>query len=66
MWLMSATSSHTRGVWAGGYNPSSNVTFDTMDSTEIATLGNAVQFGTLISKRRSTNGGTSDCHGGLS
>ena len=46
-------SSSTRGVWAGGYNnslsPSSSV--NTMDYVEIATTGNALDFGDMKQKQ---------------
>ena len=46
-------SSSTRGIWAGGYNntlsPSTSV--NTMDYVEIATLGNALDFGDMRQKQ---------------
>ena len=54
-------STQTRGIAAGGRNPS-NV--NTIESVEIATTGNAVDFGDRIKKSQQF-GGCSDSHGGL-
>ena len=57
--------SSTRGVWPGGQSGGgSNV--DTMEYNEIATLGNAVEFGEVAdSTGRTGPGGFSNAHGGL-
>ena len=60
-----AVSSPTRGMWCGGRSPSSPYPSKTeVDYVEIATLGNAKDFGD-ISQGRHTGGGTSNGHGGL-
>ena len=60
-----AVSSPTRGMWCGGRSPSSPYPSNTdVDYVEIATLGNAKDFGD-ISQGRHTGGGTSNGHGGL-
>ena len=55
-------SSHTRGVFMGGNNPSA--TSKTMDYITISTAGNAVDFGDLLSIEKWFSG-CSDVHGGL-
>ena len=55
------TSSHIRGIWAGGHTPTQ---INTIDYVEIVTTGNASDFGDLTSQ--TTTGALSDCHGGLS
>ena len=71
VWLNAACSSPTRGVWAGGYNPSSNVTFEEMDYVQIASTGNALDFGDLSAIGGSGTGerrsfvGASNGNGGL-
>ena len=58
-------SSSTRGMWGGGKSGSSPYPPQTdVDYVEIATLGNAKDFGDL-SEARSAGGGTSNGHGGL-
>ena len=58
-------SSSTRGMWGGGKSPSSPYPPQTdVDYVEIATTGNAKDFGDL-SEARSAGGGTSNGHGGL-
>ena len=60
-----AVSSPTRGMWCGGRSPSSPYPSNTdVDYVEIATLGNAKDFGDL-SEARHAGGGTSNGHGGL-
>ena len=60
-----AVSSPTRGMWCGGRSPSSPYPSNTdVDYVEIATLGNAKDFGDL-SEARQAGGGTSNGHGGL-
>jgi len=54
--------SKTRGVFAGGKNPSQ---LNSIEYIEIATTGNAVDFGDMINSK-SFSSGLSDCHGGLS
>ena len=53
------TSSHTRGIFAGGYTPTQ---VNTIDTIQIATTGNATDFGDSTGFRC---GALSDCHGGL-
>ena len=71
VWLNAACSSPTRGVWAGGYNPSANTTFEEMDYVQIATKGNAVDYGDLSAIGGSGTGerrsfvGASNGNGGL-
>ena len=71
VWLNAACSSPTRGVWAGGYNPSANTTFEEMDYVQIATTGNAVDYGDLSAIGGSGTGerrsfvGASNGNGGL-
>ena len=72
VWLNAACSSPTRGVWAGGYNPSgSPETFEEIDYVQIATTGNAVDFGDLAAIGGSGTGerrsfvGASNGNGGL-
>ena len=59
-----------RGVFAGGYQPSPNSTdTNTVDFIEIATTGNATDFGDISRDTNDSNrenGGCSDSHGGLS
>ena len=52
----------TRGVWAGGENPSNS---NTMDYVTIASTGNAADYGDLAINV-SRHGGASNGHGGLS
>ena len=58
---MGTVSTQTRGIAAGGRNPS-NV--NTIESVEIATTGNAVDFGDRMIAAQQF-GGCSDSHGGL-
>ena len=60
-----AVSSPTRGMWCGGRGNSSPYPSNTdVDYVEIATLGNAKDFGDL-SEARQAGSGTSNGHGGL-
>ena len=52
--------SRGRGLFAGGESPRLNV----IDKIEIATTGNAIDFGNLLASRRRTSG-CSNGHGGL-
>ena len=58
-----------RGVFAGGYQPSPNSTdTNTVDFIEIATTGNATDFGDISRDNNDSNrenGGCSDSHGGI-
>jgi len=54
------TSSHTRGVFMGGYPENKNI-----DVIEIATTGNATDFGEVSFKAVYGVRGVSDSHGGL-
>ena len=54
-----------RGVLAGGFGDSPlNAYNDTIEYVEIATTGNAIDFGDLV-EIRSSFAGSSDSHGGL-
>ena len=53
-------SSSTRGLFMGGYSPS---TTNVIDYVNISTEGNAVDFGDLVVAR--AGGAASNCHGGL-
>ena len=64
MWLYSSTSSPTRALFAGGYNPSSNATYANIDYFQISSTGNALDFGDLNAGRR-VYGALSNGHGGL-
>ena len=63
-------SNSIRGVFAGGYQPSPNSTdTNTVDFIEIATTGNAQDFGDISRDNNDgnrENGGCSDSHGGIS
>ena len=50
-----------RAIFCGGYTPT---IVNTIDTVEIATTGNATDFGDLTQKRRFLQG-CSDVHGGL-
>jgi len=71
VWLNAACSSPTRGVWAGGYNPSANATYNVMEYVQIASTGNAADFGDLSAIGGSGTGvrrsfvGASNGNGGL-
>jgi len=58
--------SSTRGIFCGGYDPTSSPDTDinSMEFITIATTGNATDYGDL-SEIRATVGGCSDSHGGL-
>ena len=62
-------SNSIRGVFAGGYQPSPNSTdTNTVDFIEIATTGNATDFGDISRDNNDSNrenGGCSDSHGGI-
>ena len=55
-------SNSIRGVWSGGYTPS---LVNSMEYVDIATTGNAVNFGDITYVNQ-YSGGCSDSHGGLS
>ena len=59
--ILSGTSNGLRGIFCGGYTPDYNI----IDYVDIATTGNAKDFGDLITALREPNA-CSDCHGGLS
>ena len=62
-WDLTCMASPTRGVIAGGYAPS---TVNTMDYIEIASTGNAIDFGDLSAATSFIgDGATSNGHGGL-
>jgi hypothetical protein len=57
-------SSSTRGIWAGGYNPvAPRQSVNVIDYVEIATLGNALDFGDLSDKVYSISGCSSPTRG---
>jgi len=59
---LSGVSSKTRGVWGGGYTPSST---DVIDYFAFATHGTAVDFGNLSVRSGGKGGSASNGHGGL-
>jgi len=59
---LSGVSSKTRGVWGGGYTPSSS---DVIDYVEFATQGTAVDFGNLSVRSGGKGSSASNGHGGL-
>jgi len=61
---VSATSTQTRGVFAGGYAAPSPTGSNVIDYVQMQTTGNAIDFGDLTIPRASYNG-ISDSHGGL-
>ena len=63
--IMSAFSSSTRGIWAGGYIVPATGRVNTMDYVTIMTTGNAVDFGDLTSVSRASTATCSNAHGGL-
>jgi hypothetical protein len=66
--LQGSASSSTRGIFAGGSNdtPSGSTVYNEIQSIEISTEGNAVDFGNLTAaKWQIMNGTTSNAHGGL-
>jgi len=66
---LGACSSSIRGVWGGGMNPSPAATdFNILDYVTIASTGNAVDFGDLVtgnSGRQRNKTACSNGHGGL-
>ena len=54
--------SHTRGLFVGGQNPTTN---NTIDYITIASAGDALDFGDLSARRLANQGSCSDSHGGL-
>ena len=63
--IMSAFSSSTRGIWAGGDIVPATGRVNTMDYVTIMTTGNAVDFGDLTSVSRASTATCSNAHGGL-
>ncbi len=61
---VSATSSQTRGIFAGGYASPSPTGSNVIDYITIISKGNAIDFGDLT-KSKSAYNGLSDSHGGL-
>ena len=59
------TSNGIRGVFAGGYTVPGNTAVNTMDYVNIASTGDAIDFGDLSNQSRYV-GACSDSHGGLS
>ena len=62
--IHTASSSPTRVVKAGGYNPTANAETNLMEYVEIMTTGNAIDFGDLNVASRSGTACTNG-HGGL-
>ena len=62
--IHTASSSPTRAVKAGGFNPTANAETNLMEYVQIATLGNAIDFGDLNVASRSGTACTNG-HGGL-
>ena len=60
---LGAASSSTRAVFMGGYFSPNN--YNTVDSMEIMTTGNAIDFGDLNESFNSGKFGFSNGHGGL-
>ena len=56
-----ASSTNTRGLWAGGFNPNNS---NVIDYVTIASTGNAQDFGDLYLGNGGA-GSCSDSHGGL-
>ena len=53
---LSGSSSSTRGIFAGGFTPTpTNINLNTIDYITIATIGNALDFGDLISTTRTAS-----------
>ena len=61
----SAVSSKTRGVRVAGYAVPANSNSNSMDYFELATGGDAVDFGDFTRSTSSMGTGTSNDHGGL-
>jgi hypothetical protein len=62
----SSCSSSTRGIWAGGYNPSPTISpflTNVIDYVQISTLGNALDFGDITSSREQSSGCSSPTRG---
>ena len=59
--MQGAAASSTRGVFAGGSQPT---TVNTIEFVTIATTGNSTDFGDRVSTGRGL-GGFSDSHGGI-
>lgn len=57
-------SSPTRGIFAGGYDPSTS-SVDHIEYITILSTGNAVDFGNLTQAKRMAQSGCSNGHGGL-
>ena len=56
-----------RGVFMGGHNePDPSQVWDIIDYVNIASTGNAADFGDASVGESRGQAGTSDCHGGLS
>ena len=62
--IHTASSSPTRVVKAGGYNPSSNTETNLMEYVQIMTTGNVQDFGDLNNASRSGSAVTNG-HGGI-
>ena len=60
------TSSATRGIYAGGYDPSPvSATITDVQYFDMSSEGNAVQFGDLTNQQKYLMGGVSDCVRGV-
>ena len=62
--LKTGAASQTRGCFGGGTTDGSD-TVNVINFIQIATTGNAQDFGDLSEGRRNGMGGLSDSHGGL-
>ena len=62
--ITNGLSSPTRGVFAGGRTSPSTTELNTLDYVTIPTTGDAIDFGSLSTARRSA-GSVSNGHGGL-
>ena len=60
-----AASNCIRGIFAGGYRDPNNHASANIDYIEIATEGNAVDFGDLSVQNDAAGAGVSNGHGGL-
>ena len=56
------TSDTVRGVFGGGQSPAAT---DAIDYINVATQGNAVDFGSLFTNQHLSGGACSNAHGGL-
>ena len=63
---IAVTTSATRACISGGEGPTPSYTnYNVIESVEIPTLGNAIDFGDLLGNRAFSPAGASNAHGGL-